>query len=162
VDEDGVNIGTCRFSEQPHRNLTPGATAASNSAAAIGAGEPPAIAGSRCAQCGRRAAPTSAVSFTTFTKRSGRQLMLAIVWPGQGHFLFVAGQDSNLRPLGNELTRRNLPRRDKSHTSKSGSFQPSRLFRDVSVVRLHFSLFCSQIRSQHSNQAGAVALDVAP
>jgi hypothetical protein len=28
---------------------------------------------------------------------------------------------------------------------------PSRLFRDVAVVRIHFSLFCSQIRSQHSN-----------
>ena len=26
-------------------------------------------------------------SFTTFTKRAGRQLMPAAVWPGQGHFL---------------------------------------------------------------------------
>jgi hypothetical protein len=26
-------------------------------------------------------------SFTTFTKRTGRQLTLAAAWPGQGHFL---------------------------------------------------------------------------
>jgi hypothetical protein len=41
---------------------------------------------------------------------------------------------------------------DMSHTFSSDSFPPSCLFRDGAVVRIHFSLFCSQIRSQYGRQ----------
>jgi hypothetical protein len=46
----------------------------------------PAIAASIAVVDGVRTTDADRRSFATFTKRTGRQLMLAAVWPGQGHF----------------------------------------------------------------------------
>jgi hypothetical protein len=47
----------------------------------------PAIAASIAVVHGLRTTDADRRSFTTFTKRTGRQAMLAAGWPGQGHFL---------------------------------------------------------------------------
>jgi hypothetical protein len=47
----------------------------------------PATAASIAVVDGVRTTDADRRSFTTFTKADGRQLMLAAVWPGQGHFL---------------------------------------------------------------------------
>jgi hypothetical protein len=46
----------------------------------------PAIAASIAVVDGVRTTDADRRSFTTFTKRTGPQLTLAAVWPGQGHF----------------------------------------------------------------------------
>jgi len=50
-------------------------------------GRDPAIVALIAVVDGRRTTDAVRRSFTTFTKRNGRQLMLAAAWPGEGHFL---------------------------------------------------------------------------
>jgi hypothetical protein len=50
-------------------------------------GSDAAIAASIVVHDGSRTTGADRRSFTTFTKRNGRRIMPAAVWPGQGHFL---------------------------------------------------------------------------
>jgi len=59
---------------------------------------------------------------------------------------------TNLRPLGYELTGRGLPHYARSHSCRSMVVLPSSLFHPVALVRIVFTMFCSQIRSQYSNR----------
>ena len=58
----------------------------------------------------------------------------------------------NLRPLGYGLTVRRLPHCGRSHSCRSTDVEPSSLFHHVPYMRIVFTMFCSQIRSQLSNR----------